>query len=375
MHGDNMMEKETRSVFVIMPFTRTPTRNKADLDAFFKVNLKERIENHQSFKHRYIVSRSGNELTINEAIIRDLFRADIVLCDLSGHTGNPNVMFELGIRFAVSNKPVILFREDAEENKTIFDISGYYTEPYSPHRYRELEQFIIDKISDYEKDELGFNSPILKILGGEPIIMSVIAQRTLLRRLQMLQFSIHSLRAKLSGDVCKFLLKHDIKGFPEPLDEFGAWLSQEREKLKTLDWETCKLGFNKSPVIEQFLSNPDIEAVFPSDLRDRFLVYFHTWYDLFLNDLDNFEVTMSSIETTLWELYILHQLLLAMMSYANGSEREKAVSYDHFNRTFERSVIAKYTLESVGILTFLPPRFSDKGRVNEAQQEDALDEE
>jgi hypothetical protein len=370
-----MPEKETRSIFVIMPFTRTPTRSKADLDDFFKVNLKERIEKYDPFKHRYVVSRSGNELTINESIIRDLFRSDIVLCDLSGHAANPNVMFELGIRFAVSNKPVILFREESNDNQTIFDISGYYTKPYSPYRYRELEGFIIDKISDYEKDELGFNSPILKILGGEPIILSVLAQRTLLRRLQMLQFSLHALRAKLSGDVCKFLLKHGIEEFPQPLDEFGAWLSQKREQLKTLDWGSCILGFKNSPVIEQFLANPDIEAVFPADMRDRFLVYFHSWYDLFLNDRDSFDVSFSSVETTLWELYILHQLVLSMMSYANGAEKEKAVSYEHFNRTFQRSVIAKYTLESVGILTYLPPRFADKEETDNAQQKDALDEE
>lgn len=36
-HGEHVLEKETRSVFVIIPFTRTPTRNKADFDDLFKV--------------------------------------------------------------------------------------------------------------------------------------------------------------------------------------------------------------------------------------------------------------------------------------------------------------------------------------------------
>jgi hypothetical protein len=350
------MNKETRSIFVIMPFSKTPTRDKKALDSFFKFNLKERIENYNDFKYRYIVERSGDTLVIPKKIIKDLFYADIVLCDLSGHQANPNVMYELGIRFSISNKPVILFREDSVGNEQIFDTNTYYTELYSPLRYNELEKFIVEKILNYEKEIDEYESPVLDILGKEPLIQHFIYKRKTLRKLQMLQFSLHALRAKISGDIVKFLKKNKIENFPIPLDEFGSWFHNEREVLMKFDWNSFKIGFTKSPVIESFLANPEIDFVIPDELRDKFIVYFHTWYDLFLNERDNYEVTFGNIEAILWEIYILNQLVLSLMSYTNGGEQTKKIAYDHFNKTFQQSIIAEYTIESVGILAYIPPR-------------------
>src|SRR5947209_3447766 len=134
------------TVFVIMPFRETPTRTKDDLTAYFEKNLKERIENCRSLPARYIVKRSDDTFNITEQIIQDLYSADIVICDLSGYDANPNVMYELGVRLGVSNKPVILVREQSNKNKQIFDIGGFYIHEYSPHRYSELEDHILDKL-------------------------------------------------------------------------------------------------------------------------------------------------------------------------------------------------------------------------------------
>lgn len=350
------MNKETRNIFVVMPFTKTPTRDKKALDSFFQYNLKERLENYPDFKYRYVVERSGDSMIIPKKIIKDLFYADIVLCDLSGHRANPNVMYELGIRFSVSDKPVILFREESEGNEMIFDTTIYYTHLYSPLRYNELEKFIIEKIHKLETTPDDYESPVLEILGKEPQIHFSIYQRKTLRRLQMLHFSLHSLRAKLSGDVAKFLIKNEINQFPEPLDDFGAWINKERDKLAKLDWKNFKMGFSKAPGIENFLSNPEIDFVIPDNLRDKFIVYFHTWYDLFINEKDNFEINFRNIETTIWEIYILNQLVLSLMSYVNGGDETKRIANNHFENLFNQSVIAKYTLESVGILTYMPPR-------------------
>jgi hypothetical protein len=84
-------------------------------------------------------------------IVSDLYTADIVLCDLSGVSANPNVMYELGVRVSVTNKPVILFRELAEENRKIFDIQGFYAFEYDPKRYRELEEHIIEKLRNSKR--------------------------------------------------------------------------------------------------------------------------------------------------------------------------------------------------------------------------------
>ncbi len=84
-------QRPKRSVFVIMPFTKTPLRNKDDLTAFFEVNLKQRLESDASLKYQYVVRRSDDSFDITAQIIRDVYEADIVLCDLSGNDANPNV--------------------------------------------------------------------------------------------------------------------------------------------------------------------------------------------------------------------------------------------------------------------------------------------
>jgi hypothetical protein len=65
---------------------------------------------------------------IHAEIVRQLERADMVLCDLS--TNNPNVFFELGVRTSV-NKPVALVRCDPK-TPIPFDVSGINTHTYNP---------------------------------------------------------------------------------------------------------------------------------------------------------------------------------------------------------------------------------------------------
>src|SRR5437667_2407704 len=124
-------ERATRRVFVIMPFVEGGTRNEAQLTAFFQNNLKRPIEQ-ADLKSRYEVYRSGQAFDITTEIIRDVCRADIVIADLSGADPNPNVMYELGVRLAISERPVILIREQNLANKKIFDIYGFYAHPYDP---------------------------------------------------------------------------------------------------------------------------------------------------------------------------------------------------------------------------------------------------
>ena len=108
--------KTQRAIFVIMPFATTPTRNQDQLSVFFEENIKRPIEK-AALDCEYKVWRSGEQFNITDEIIRDLFRADIVIADLSGMDPNPNVMYELGVRLAISDKPVILIREKNSGNK------------------------------------------------------------------------------------------------------------------------------------------------------------------------------------------------------------------------------------------------------------------
>jgi hypothetical protein len=161
----------TKQVFVIMPFQKTPSRDENELTEFYNTNLKECIENEDTFIFKYVVRRSDDTFNITKRIIHELFNADIVLCDLSGFSANQNVMYELGIRLSISNKPVILFRESSLDNIQIFDISWFHIFEYSVKKYRELEEYIINKIKKFEKNEETFESPILLELKTNPIVI------------------------------------------------------------------------------------------------------------------------------------------------------------------------------------------------------------
>lgn len=160
--------KPEKGIFLIMPFEETPTRNKEQLNSFYKDNIKDPIEK-ASFDYKYKVWRSGESFNITDEIIKDLFRADIVIADLSGIKPNPNVMYELGVRLALSDKPVILIREQNPENKKIFDIDKYYIHSYDPFKYSELKDHLINKLHRFEIGEEQFESPVKKILSAELI--------------------------------------------------------------------------------------------------------------------------------------------------------------------------------------------------------------
>jgi len=107
---------------------------------------------------------SGN---ITDAIIRDLDRADIVIADLTGH--NPNVYFELGIRYSRQPSGTILLMQkgdvlpfDVRPQRTIF----YSMKRWDPEdAYEQLENALnalLDSLSDEFDDRV--DSPVFRAL-------------------------------------------------------------------------------------------------------------------------------------------------------------------------------------------------------------------
>lgn len=148
-----------------MPFESAYNRDKSALTSFFENHLKKPIEEAE-LTHKYLVRRSGEALNITDEIFRELYRADIVIADLSGELPNPNVMFELGVRFAMTPKPVILIREKNDKNRRIFDVAHLYTHEYSPYEYPRLEHHIVEKIRRLETGEEQYESPVRRALEG-----------------------------------------------------------------------------------------------------------------------------------------------------------------------------------------------------------------
>ena len=158
-----MSSQESQTVFVIMPFIDSPTRGKEQLTSFFENNIKRPIEA-ADLQRDYFVYRSGDTFNITDKIIEDLYDADIVIADLSGSLPNPNVMYELGVRLAISNKPVILIREGHRKNRDVFDISQFYIFSYDPLNYSALETHLIAKLGRFESGEEPYRSPVREVL-------------------------------------------------------------------------------------------------------------------------------------------------------------------------------------------------------------------
>lgn len=96
----------------------------------------------------------NDELTIlQQNIVSNLYENKIVVCDVSG--GNPNVMFELGMRIAF-NQPVVIIKDDSPQKS--FDIQPLEYIPYvrSLH-HPSIEDFkskLLDRtLSTLEKKE------------------------------------------------------------------------------------------------------------------------------------------------------------------------------------------------------------------------------
>lgn len=156
-----------KKVFVIMPFVEANSRDQTSLTKFFEDHIKEPLENNKDLQDRFVVMRSSDDFLILDNILLDLANADVVVCDLSGTQANPNVIYELGIRFSISHKPVILIREKAETNKSMFDVAGLHTFQYSIHDTKALERHLIKKVKEYDDDPSRYSSPVLKVLNHE----------------------------------------------------------------------------------------------------------------------------------------------------------------------------------------------------------------
>ena len=331
--------REKRNIFVIMPFSSTPTRSKSDLTAFFQTNLKDRIEADATLKYRYVVTRSSDQFLITETIISSIYDADILLCDLSGEHANPNVMFELGVRLAVSNKPVIMFREEHPSNKPIFDISTYYIHPYNPLRYRELEEFIVSKLRTYEDDREQFRSPVLKTLQYAPSVVFRIREGETFRRLRMLMEGIQSVGMRFGGHIHTFLKARVSYDVPDKdVTTLFQFIIERKDELDKLDWTGFVVQPVRVPALEAYLVDPVIAGFFPEEVEADFTIYAECFFDSVLNFGIAYPANgMPHVLLMLREIMLFKQMVLQLIGYLlyqpPGNQRFINDFYHYFNQT------------------------------------------
>jgi len=324
-------DRPKKRIFVIMPFESTPTRKRVDLDAFFHINLKGRIEGDESLRFQYVVSRSADTFDITDQIIRDLYESDVVLCDLSGSDPNPNVMYELGVRLALSEKPVIAFREDHSTNRRAFDIQDFYTHPYSPLRYTELEDFIIGKLQRFETGEDTFRSPVLGVVATTPSAVERIERRRAIRLLQGFLASLNGLCRVFNGSV-DGLIAEELPGL-QPRPEGGdlvAFLQAHRGPLEPIEWHELQFSPRPVPPLNAFLSEAPLNGILPAreeklvnTLVAEYFIYFfasrHGW------DGPNFEYVITFAS----ESALLCHIIKLCWAYAEEPRDEKKEVWLH----------------------------------------------
>lgn len=332
-----VLKKTPKTVFVIMPFTKALTRKKVDLDSFFLNNLKEPIEREISLKHRYQVSRSDNTLDITEQIIRDIFDADVVICDLSGNTPNPNVMYELGLRFALCNKPVLLIREEHEKNEEIFDIRNLHTHSYSSLRYQELQVHLIKELKRLET--IVFESPVLKLLEKQPVIAEALLVRQTRGMMHAIREGLYACQEILRRRVCKILGEIN-----QPILSPGEWAVVDffLDKAKELP-EQFFVALDFSPPVVPgllgYLTFGSWAEVLPSDLALSFgsdVHNFHFHYSAY--GVLKEQPTLQSYSAFVLDLVRVHRCAVLFEGYLTvTTEFERASIRDMLTAELKRN--------------------------------------
>lgn len=147
-----------RVVFVVMPFSSTPTCTEAEWTEIFENVFRPAIE-----EAGYACERSEPSVgSLTSSIIEKLHNSKIVLADLTDR--NSNVFYELGVRHALS-KRTILTTQDASHIPS--DLRGYWYLPYGirPAEVRLFKESLGKLIGQIEEEPERSDNPVSDYLG------------------------------------------------------------------------------------------------------------------------------------------------------------------------------------------------------------------
>jgi nucleoside 2-deoxyribosyltransferase len=273
----------SRNVFVIMPFTTANNRGKEELDYLFNNIIKAQLEAYEGLGIRFRVARSQNKLRINNEMIKDIVSADYVITDLSGQHSNPNVMYELGVRLAASDKPVILIRESNPDNIRIFDVEHLHIYLYDTLRLDQLTKYIIDKITAFETSEEKYVSPVLESIQSFPLHQQVNRDQAIIR-LEYLSLLLGQY-AEVIGNIFAKGLKELGISAQEYMDFLAGKLTG---KTSSQDFqERCRFAEDtiaklvKRPTnhaIGAYLADPFLDLLLPRNIAEQFYRVLSSYY-------------------------------------------------------------------------------------------------
>jgi hypoxanthine phosphoribosyltransferase len=148
-YGENVLK-----CFVIMPFGSKDEYDRKNIESDYvfnnvicpSVEMSEKLLGKKIIVAREVDKNLSGSIT--KSILRNIATADICIVDITGR--NPNVFFELGIRYSLKNKITILMRQ--ERTEIPFDIQGYRCLSYDclkPNRaILELSEYLVAGLND-----------------------------------------------------------------------------------------------------------------------------------------------------------------------------------------------------------------------------------
>lgn len=150
--------------FVIMPILKSDTPEHAHFKSILKDYIDPAIGDNFDVIRSDDISRSGSFLA---DIIRYIHDSDLVVADITG--GNPNVLYELGIRHALAKFGTILLRDEGVTPQLPSDLQTYRCISYRNDARglmdlkNSLRKSAQDVIDSFEDDDVSDN-PVYDVL-------------------------------------------------------------------------------------------------------------------------------------------------------------------------------------------------------------------
>lgn len=204
--------KDKKVCFVITPIGDNNTEIRRHIDGI----IDQAIEPALGEKYEIVVAHRKYEIgSINDRVIKSVFESDLVIANLTNT--NPNVMFELAIRYSFG-KPAIVIAEKG--TKLPFDVIVENTIFYvnDPAGAYDLKQSIIEyeQNINFEKKEYG---PVFKVINKIPLYNDVESGNDvpndrvlqyIIDRLDSLEKNINLKMQNTPREISKSLRKHKI---------------------------------------------------------------------------------------------------------------------------------------------------------------------
>jgi hypothetical protein len=190
-----------KSVFVIMPFSSTPTCTEAQWTEIYENVFKPAIE-----ECGYLCERAMPKVgSLINSIVDKLRLARIVLADVTDR--NPNVFYELGVRHALSKRTIIITQDSSHIPS---DLRGYWFIQYgtSPGLVTKFKRDIKAIVAGIESTPDKSDSPVSDYLEQEHADVSRFINKENIKKLT-------ALYTELTGNVLmlNYLKENFSKGY------------------------------------------------------------------------------------------------------------------------------------------------------------------